>query len=186
MVFDVSEWDGPLHLSDVDERPKVPLTVTHETVCIDKLGKVLKPSQIKKKPKLEWEGMDPKKLYTIILTDPDVPSKNDRSLAEWHHYIVVNARGNDLDSGDTLTEYVGSGAGKDTGLHRYTWLVYEQTAPLKCDELRVNDRTAAGRERFKASAFRKKYGLGSPVAAICFQAEWDDSVPALYKQLGVA
>lgn len=46
MVLDVSEWDGPLKLCDVDERPKVPLTVKHETVCIDKLGKVLTPSQV--------------------------------------------------------------------------------------------------------------------------------------------
>ncbi|XP_075710892.1 phosphatidylethanolamine-binding protein 1-like [Rhinoderma darwinii] len=186
MVFNVSEWDGPLKLSDVDERPKFPLTVTHETVCIDKLGKVLTPSQIKTRPTLEWEGMDPKKLYTVVLTDPDVPSRNDRSLGEWHHYLVVNVKGNDLSTGTTLTEYVGSGAGKDTGLHRYTWLVYEQTTPLKCNENYVSDRTAENRENFKASGFRKKYGLDPPVAGVCFQAEWDESVPVLYKQLGVA
>ncbi|XP_077148336.1 phosphatidylethanolamine-binding protein 1-like [Ranitomeya variabilis] len=186
MVFDVSEWDGPLKLSDVDERPKFPLTVTHECVCIDTLGKVVKPCQIKDKPTIEWEGKNDKKLYTVILTDPDVPSKSDRSMAQWHHFLVVNVKGNDLNSGTTLTEYVGSGAGKDTGLHRYTWLVYEQTAPLKCDELHVSDKTAERREKFNAAAFRKKYGLGPPVAAISFQAEWDESVPELYKQLGVA
>ncbi|XP_056393146.1 phosphatidylethanolamine-binding protein 1-like [Hyla sarda] len=186
MVLDISEWDGPLKLSDVDEKPKVPLRVKHKEVCIDKLGKVLKPCQIKDRPTIEWEGMDPKKLYTVILTDPDVPGKHDRSMAQWHHYLVVNVKGNDLNSGNTLTEYVGSGAGKGTGLHRYTWLVYEQPTSLKCDEPHLSDRTAQGREKFNAHAFRKKYGLGPPVAGVCFEAEWDESVPELYKQMGVA
>ncbi|XP_069816837.1 phosphatidylethanolamine-binding protein 1-like [Dendropsophus ebraccatus] len=186
MVFDVKEWDGPLKLSDVDDRPKVPLVVRHGALCIDKLGQIVTPRQITKRPTLEWEGMDPKKLYTIILTDPDVPSKHDRSMAQWHHYLVVNVKGNDLDSGHTLTQYVGSGAGKDTGMHRYTWLAYEQEKPLKCNEPHVSDRTAVGREKFDARNFRKKYGLCSPVAGICFQAQWDETVIELYKQMGVA
>ncbi|KAM3937107.1 phosphatidylethanolamine-binding protein 1-like [Leptodactylus fuscus] len=186
MPYDISEWDGPLQLSEVDIKPMFPLLVKHEKVCIDKLGKVLKPCQIIDRPTLEWESMDPNKLYTIILTDPDVPCRDDRSLAQWHHLLMVNVKGNDMDTGDVLTEYVGSGAGKDTGLHRYTWLVYAQTAPLKCDEPKINNRTAERRERFNAAAFRKKYCLGQPVAGACFLAEWDESVPDLYRQLGVA
>ncbi|KAM4050928.1 phosphatidylethanolamine-binding protein 1-like [Anomaloglossus baeobatrachus] len=186
MVFDVREWDGPLQLSDVDVTPQFPLTVKHAAVCIDKLGQVVKPCEIKDKPTIEWEGIDPKKLYTVILTDPDVPSKTDRSMAEWHHCLVVNMEGNNMNSGTILTAYVGSGAGKDTGLHRYTWLVYEQPKKLNCDELYVSDRTAERRGNFNAAAFRKKYELGPPVAGICFLAEWDKSVPELYEQLGVA
>ncbi|KAG9487811.1 hypothetical protein GDO78_007546 [Eleutherodactylus coqui] len=181
----VSQWDGHLQLSDVDEKPKCLLRVKHEKVCIDQLGKEVKPCQITKKPTIEWDGMNPDKLHTVVLTDPDVPSQSDRSMAQWHHYVAVNVKGNDLSTGDTLTEYVGSGAGKDTGLHRYTWVVYEQKGPLKCDEPHIDDRTAAGREKFNVSRFRKKYGLGAPCAGVCFLAEWDETVPALYKQMGV-
>ncbi|XP_044539892.1 phosphatidylethanolamine-binding protein 1-like, partial [Gracilinanus agilis] len=69
------------------------------------------------------------------------------------------------------------------GLHRYVWLVYEQTGPLKCDERVLCNRSGDHRGKFKVAAFRSKYKLGAPVAGTCYQAEWDDYVPRLYEQL---
>ncbi|XP_063820393.1 phosphatidylethanolamine-binding protein 1-like [Pseudophryne corroboree] len=185
MSCDMSEWDGPLHLSDVEERPACLLVLNYGALRIDKLGQIVTPSQVKNRPTIQWEGMDPKKLYTVIFTDPDVPSRDNCHLGQWHHYLVVNVKGNDLSSGCTLTEYVGVGAAKGTGHHRYTWLVYEQTTELKCNEQVLSNRKAEGREKFNAAKFRKKYKLHSPAAGICFLGEWDESVLDLYKQLGV-
>ncbi|XP_016057102.1 PREDICTED: phosphatidylethanolamine-binding protein 1 isoform X3 [Miniopterus natalensis] len=106
-----------------------------------------------------------------------------RHLREWHHFLVVNMKGNDISSGTVLSDYVGSGPPKGTGLHRYVWLVYEQDKPLKCDEPILSNRSGDNRGKFKVAAFRKKYQLGSPVAGTCYQAEWDDYVPKLYEQL---
>ncbi|XP_015360683.1 phosphatidylethanolamine-binding protein 1 [Marmota marmota marmota] len=92
-------------------------------------------------------------------------------------------KGNDISSGTVLSDYVGSGPPSGTGLHRYVWLVYEQDKPLKCDEPILSNRSGDNRGKFKVSAFRKKYKLGSPVAGTCYQAEWDDYVPKLYEQL---
>ena len=39
-----------------------------------------------------------------------------------------------------------------------------------------------GRTNHKAVAFASKYKMEGPVAGTFFQAEWDDSVPELYKQ----
>ena len=69
------------------------------------------------------------------------------------------------------------------GLHRYVWLVYEQEGPLKCDEPILSNRSGDHRGKFKVASFRKKYELGTPVAGMCYQAEWDDYVPKLYEQL---
>ncbi|XP_053329409.1 phosphatidylethanolamine-binding protein 1-like [Spea bombifrons] len=185
MPVEISRWDGPLALYEVDEKPACPLKVRYGPLCIEELGQVLTPTQVPHCPTIEWEGMDHNKLYTVVLTDPDVPSRKDRHLGEWHHFLAVNVKGNDLSSGCILTAYVGSAPGKGTGLHRYTWLVYEQTGPLKCDEPILGTASAEKREKFKVSSFRKKYKLGAPVAGVCYQAEWDDFVPNLYKQLGV-
>uniref|UniRef100_A0A8C5LSE0 Phosphatidylethanolamine binding protein 1 n=1 Tax=Leptobrachium leishanense TaxID=445787 RepID=A0A8C5LSE0_9ANUR len=179
------DWDGPLGLCDVDIKPRHPLKVCYTQACLENLGQVLTPTQVELCPTIEWEGMDPEKLYTLALTDPDVPSRNDRQLGEWHHFLLVNMKGNDLKSGDCLTEYVGSAPGEKTGLHRYTWLVYEQSEPLKCDERILGTTSADHRAQFKVADFRQKYKLGPPVAGICYQAEWDEIVPKLYKQLGV-
>ncbi|TKC50887.1 hypothetical protein EI555_010061, partial [Monodon monoceros] len=165
MPVDLSKWSGPLSLQEVDERPQHPLQVKYGGAEVDELGKVLTPTQVKNRPtSIAWDGLDPGKL-------------------EWHHFLVVNMKGNDISSGTVLSDYVGSGPPKGTGLHRYIWLVYEQDRPLKCDEPILSNRSGDHRGKFKVANFRKKYELGAPVAGTCYQAEWDDYVPKLYEQL---
>lgn len=44
--------------------------------------------------------------------------------------------------------------------------------------------TGDGRGKNRVEVWTKKYGLGHPVALACWQSEWDDYVPELYKKLG--
>ncbi|XP_069816838.1 phosphatidylethanolamine-binding protein 1-like [Dendropsophus ebraccatus] len=185
MPVDVSQWCGALALDEVDEKPAQPLNVTYGPLAIEELGQVVTPTQVQNRPtSISWEGMDSSKLYTIALTDPDAPSRKTPKFREWHHFLVVNVKGNDISSGCVLSDYIGAGPPKGSGLHRYVWLVYEQKEQLKCDEQVLTNRSGQHRGCFKVLSFRKKYGLGGPVAGNCFQAEWDDYVPKLYEQLG--
>lgn len=184
MPTDMSKWTGPLSLQDVDEQPQHLLRVTYAGAEVGELGQVLTPTQVKQRPIIiSWDGLDPGKLYTLILTDPDAPSRKEPLYREWHHFLVVNMKGNDISSGKVLSDYVGSGPPKGTGFHRYVWLVYQQDKPLKCDEPILTNRSGDHRGKFKTAAFRKKYHLGAPVAGTCYQAEWDSYVPKLHKQL---
>lgn len=45
-------------------------------------------------------------------------------------------------------------------------------------------RSAEKREKFSIAKFALKYNLGNPVAGNFYQAQYDDYVPVLYKQLG--
>lgn len=45
-------------------------------------------------------------------------------------------------------------------------------------------RSAEKREKFSIAKFAVKYNLGNPVAGNFYQAQYDDYVPVLYKQLG--
>ena len=52
------------------------------TLCgkaeVDELCKVLTPTQVKNRPtSITWDDLDPGKLYTLVLTDPDAPSMKD-------------------------------------------------------------------------------------------------------------
>nr|XP_060641409.1 phosphatidylethanolamine-binding protein 1-like [Anolis sagrei ordinatus] len=186
MSQELSAWDGALCLSEADAKPLHLLRVAYGDVVLKELGQELSPTQVQNHPTcIDWTGCDPKKLYTLILTDLDVPSREDPKSREWHHCLVTNMKGHDMSSGCVLTDYVGSAPGKDTGLHRYVWLVYEQLQPLTCDEAILDSVTATGRAHFRASAFRKKYKLGAPVAGNCYLAEWDSTVPKIYKQMNV-
>ncbi|KAJ6223682.1 hypothetical protein RDWZM_002227 [Blomia tropicalis] len=164
----------PLHVAEVKYGSGVEM----------KLGNELTPTQVQSIPiSIRWPT-EPNALYTIVLTDPDAPSRQQPKYREWHHWLVVNIPENDIAKGDTLSEYVGSGPPKGTNLHRYVFLVYKQpNGRITPDEKRLTNRSGDGRASFKIREFAKKYNLGEPIAGNFYQAEWDEYVPKLYEQL---
>ena len=66
--------------------------------------------------------------YILLMTDPDAPSRQNPAYGEILHWLVVNIPGNKIKEGETKTVYIGAGAPKDTGLHRYIFFVFKQNA----------------------------------------------------------
>src|SRR5699024_2203635 len=90
------------------------------------LGAELKPRQVKDAPTSVKYPTELGSLYTLLLTDPDAPTAEDRSLGEIIHWLVVNIPGTDISLGETYYEYVGAGTPEGTGLHRYVLTVFKQ------------------------------------------------------------
>jgi len=166
----------------IDQVPKSVLSIQYGDLKVN-LGNELTPTQVKNPPNFSWEGADPKKFYVLCMTDPDVPSRKEPKYREWHHYLVANIPGSDIAKGEVLSEYVGSGPPKDSGKHRYVFLIYEQPEKLTFDEKRLTNRSMDGRANFSIRNFAKKYKLGEAIAGNFYLAEWDDYVPKLYEQL---
>ncbi|EDW58506.1 protein D2 [Drosophila virilis] len=145
-------------------------------------GNELTPTQVKSAPQLEWSA-EPDALYTVLLTDPDAPSRKEPKFREWHHWLVVNVPGTQIDKGDVLSAYVGSGPPQGTGLHRYVFLIFKQPQKLSCNEPRIPKTSGDKRGKFNTVKFASKYQLGNPIAGNFYQAQWDNYVPKLYKQL---
>jgi len=146
-------------------------------------GIVLTPTQVKDPPTLDWQA-EPSSFYTVVMNDPDAPSRADPKFREWHHWCVVNIPGKDVSAGEVLTEYVGSGPPKGTNLHRYVFLVYKQkSGRQQFTEKHLTNRSGDGRGKQSVSKFAAAHSLGDPVAGNYYQAEWDDYVPKLYEQL---
>uniref|UniRef100_A0A915CT60 Phosphatidylethanolamine-binding protein n=1 Tax=Ditylenchus dipsaci TaxID=166011 RepID=A0A915CT60_9BILA len=169
----------------ISKAPEKQVSVEFDSGVKAELGNTLTPTQVKNQPKVSWEAQDGS-LYTLIKTDPDAPSRKEPTHREWHHWLVVNIPGNDVSKGETLAEYVGAGPPPGTGLHRYVYLVYQQSGGKISDPEHGHLTNTSGDKRggFKTSAFVQKHGLGDPVAGNFFSAEYDDYVPTLYKQLG--
>jgi len=167
----------------IAKAPKATVSVEYGGDVSVKGGNILTPTQVKDEPCVKWDA-DSSKLYTLCMTDPDAPSRKDPKFREWHHWLVGNIPGNEVTKGEVLSAYVGSGPPPETGLHRYVFLVYEQKCKLKFDEQRLPNNSGDGRGGFKIAKFAEKYNLGDPVAGNFYQAEYDDYVPILYKQLG--
>ncbi|KAI8426981.1 hypothetical protein MSG28_014636 [Choristoneura fumiferana] len=97
-------------------------------------GKELTPTQVKDKPVVKWAAKE-NVYYVLAMVDPDAPSREKPKFREWHHWLVGNIQGGDLNKSEVLSDYIGSGPPKGTGLHRYVFLVYKQ--PEKCDFSKV-------------------------------------------------
>ncbi|ESN98471.1 hypothetical protein HELRODRAFT_113794 [Helobdella robusta] len=117
------------------------------------------------------------------MNDLDAPSRENPKFREWHHWLVVNIPGHHVEKGEVLSEYVGSGPPKGTGLHRYVFLVFKQNGKVKFHEKHLTNRSGDHRASHHVRKFSDKYSLGQPVAGNYYKAEWDDYVPKLYEQL---
>ncbi|XP_030371499.1 protein D3 [Scaptodrosophila lebanonensis] len=166
----------------IPQAPNQFLEVSYSNGLKAKEGVELTPTQVKDQPKVEWTAA-PSDYYTLIMTDPDAPSRAEPKFREFKHWVVVNIPGNDVSAGEALAEYVGSGPPKDTGLHRYVFLLYKQPGKLQFDEESVSNRSRRDRPKFSAAKFAEKYHLGNPVAGNFYQAEYDDYVHTLHSQL---
>lgn len=123
------------------------------------LGNKLKPSETQSRPNINFTlnvptstTEEPLKItnddrFTLIMTDPDAPTRGDEKWSEYCHYLSTDIKLNTFDSetftavngndiaqqlttqnikGDDLVPYMGPGPPKNTGLHRYVFLLYRQ------------------------------------------------------------
>lgn len=90
------------------------------------LGNILTPTQVKNTPKVSWDAENEQQLYTLIKTDPDAPSRQKPTYREWHHWLVVNIPGNDVNKGKTLSEYVGAGPPEKSGKNFNLFCIFKK------------------------------------------------------------
>lgn len=102
----------------IDKVPAAVVTVKYGSGAEVKMGNELTPTQVKDVPSQVSWPTESDTLYTLAMVDPDAPSRQNPKFREWHHWLVLNIPGNDISKGQALSEYVGAGPPKGTGLHR--------------------------------------------------------------------
>ncbi|XP_050341435.1 phosphatidylethanolamine-binding protein homolog F40A3.3-like isoform X1 [Bactrocera neohumeralis] len=165
----------------IDIKPKGLLQVNYPSGVKVELGKELTPTQVKDQPTVSW-GAEDDALYTLIMVDPDAPSRAEPTLREILHWLVINIPGNKVAEGQTVAEYIGSGPPEGSGLHRYVFLVFKQ--PGKIESAKFIPKTSReGRVKVTTRDSIAKHNLGDPIAGNFYQAQYDDYVPVLRAQL---
>eukprot|EP01084_Bolivina_argentea_P002022 3731_1 len=134
--------------------PTEQLEVTFNNKLIEP-GQELTPLQSSKTPNVRWKHAD--KYYTLMMVDPDPPSRKFPFLKEILHWIVISIPGNELDKGIPLASYMGPGPPPFTGLHRYVILLYEQENEKGPDVTKFTKMNQ--RMKFKTEEFAKKNNL---------------------------
>lgn len=141
----------------IDEfQPKGLLTISYGSGNEVALGNTLKVEDTQIKPQIQFTFNSPTKesnikshikdtdLFTLVLTDPDAPSRSDKKWSEYAHFITTNiplvpsTDSSSIDSdffssdlkldqqGEEILKYQGPAPPKGTGKHRYVFLLYKQ------------------------------------------------------------
>lgn len=169
----------------VDSVPKYCAEVVYPNgMLILSHGDELHPRDVKDIPAILAWPTEEGALYTLLFVDPDAPSRADPHLGQFLHWLVLNISGNDISSGDTISQFIGSGPPEGTALHRYVYLIYKQSDKINWTKERISNRSATGRSNFKVCDFVKEHNLGELVAGSLYQAQFDSYVPTLHAQLG--
>ena len=147
----------------------------------------LTPTTTAAPPSVQWQDASEDKTYTLIMTDPDAPSREKPAFREFIHWAVSGISGSQLQaggsvSGTTHMEYIGPGPPYNSGMHRYLFLVFER--PSSATPASFGD-AFAGRGGKKAIEAAKAAGYaGTLKAASWFETTWDESVDAVHASIG--
>lgn len=106
------------------------------------MGNTLKPSETQTRPEIhstfsaDAPQLSEDSTYTLVMTDPDAPSRTDKSFSEFAHHIVsglkLNANSSDFaeidfSAGNEILPYMGPAPPEKTGKHRYVYILFKET-----------------------------------------------------------
>ncbi|KAG6916978.1 hypothetical protein DXG01_004407 [Tephrocybe rancida] len=112
--------------------------------------------------------------YTLVMSDPDAPSRADPKYGQFRHWVITGLRYSQVEqplakTQPSTTPYRPPGPPPGSGVHRYTFLLFEEPASGFTVPQGAPEYGAALEERrcWNAVDFGEKYGL-RPVGANWF------------------
>lgn len=154
-------------LKDDQFKPWGVLAVEYSKDAPVAMGNTLSIEKAQVKPSVQFslnpeEGgpkLQDKDLFTLVVTDPDAPSRTDKKWSEYCHYVEADIKILDrsgvssasqvepqfvcaeLNSGNVLQPYVGPAPPKGTGKHRYVFLLFKQPDGITSSQFtKIRDR----------------------------------------------
>lgn len=166
----------------LDRAPLVFAKVGYRSKKLVDASKELTPTEVRDVPKVEWDA-EPTTLYTLVMIDPDSPSRTEPLNREFAHWLVGNIPGKHVEMGEVLFEYIPIFPRAGTGCHRYIFLLYRQHARNDYSSApRASKKNRTPRMHFSTREFAKRYSLGHPIAGNFFVAQYDEYVPVILSQ----
>lgn len=128
----------------------------HNKKIIDGMNLSLDTAKIE--PSIKF-NRNPNKYYTIIMVDPDAPSRNNAYLKYWLHLLIIN-------NNFAVKEYEPPSPPKGSGKHRYFIYLYEQQEKLDPNDLKY----IGARNNFNLVDFVERFKLKN-IDSVYFETE---------------
>lgn len=157
---------GDLSLEDA---PHALLDIDYGGMMVSELNKTCTPAQTANAPTVRLRGyLRCGSPYSLLMVDPDAPSRKQPTKRSWLHWMVLNAQSSDrFHDGEVAMPYKGPNPPSGSGAHRYVFLVYCQDGmTLSKDEMTPSDRPS-----YNVAGFSGKLTAKMPVAGAFFYAE---------------
>jgi len=172
----------------------VTITYADNNILGTNMGQKYTPTQVRNQPLSVFApNMEPDRYYTIIMIDADMPSRSTpiEKKTQVLHWLMVNIPGTGV-GGCQLAPYIGSGPPPGTGIHRYTFLVFDEgecpknytsVQPMDLVQIqkRVNWNFVEPGKPWTLRGFIKWANMGDPIAGNFYQAEYDSWVDKLWR-----
>uniref|UniRef100_A0A804HSG7 Uncharacterized protein n=1 Tax=Musa acuminata subsp. malaccensis TaxID=214687 RepID=A0A804HSG7_MUSAM len=126
-------------------------------------GSRLRQSAVADKPQVQIEGNDPRKLYTLVMVDPDAPSPNNPTDREYLHWLVTDIPETlDASHGNEIVSY--ESPRPQAGIHRIALVLFRQ-------QVQQTVHAPGWRQNFSTRDFSAFHNLGLPAAATFFNCQ---------------
>ena len=122
-------------VTKVEFKPWGILSVNYKKNLTVELGNVLGVPETQDYPEITFElnteqSIKDDDLFTLVMTDPDAPTRSDPIYGEYCHYvetdIKLTGKKTILKDGNVVMKHIGPAPPAGTGLHRYVFLLYKQ------------------------------------------------------------
>ena len=141
------------------ELPVEILEVTYSNKI--KKGETLSVELTQIEPSIKY-NYQPDSFYSLLMIDPDAPSRTNPTKANWLHWMIVNIGLNK--PGEIIWEYYGPAPPKESGPHRYFFILLKQPGLIKLSN------PPTQREKFNLAKFIEQNQM-KIIASNYFRAE---------------
>ncbi|KAI8081509.1 phosphatidylethanolamine-binding protein [Halteromyces radiatus] len=169
---------------DIDVNPTVEIKLQLDDSSIIEPGVFTTPEQSISRPHIQVTNFHTeRRLYTMMLVDPDSPDVANKTYQQHCHWLITNvplsATQPTVQDGNTILDYIPPHPQKGTKAHRYTLIAYEQgnQGQDTLDSVTVNQR-----DGFDAKTFAKEHGL-TVRGVTFFRQKWNESVSKIYSDI---
>ncbi|KAF0991198.1 hypothetical protein HZS_3274 [Henneguya salminicola] len=117
-------------------------------------------------------------LYTMVLIDPDVPTKEKSDQDVYMHWLVINIFYGNYQTGSECIPYAPPTPPANTGQHRYIFALYIQSDREVCKpKFPIYPGGSKERAHRKLRNIVETYGLKGPISANAFYVDSSSETP---------